>query len=88
MNASNHFLANLFPEDQLGPILADPGEVANRIIGRILIIPPEQTMLLTLWGIKICIIGFIYRLTLVITPFQYDFAAHCYGKENKCPKAT
>jgi hypothetical protein len=63
INASNHFQTNYFPEDQLRSILANLENVANRVIGSILVIPLEQTMFLTLWGIKISVLGFIYRLT-------------------------
>lgn len=63
INASGRFATNLFPEEQLESILADPEDVRSRIIGSILVIPLEQCMLLTIWGIKICLIGFIYRLT-------------------------
>jgi hypothetical protein len=63
INASGRFATNLFPHEQLESILANPQDVHNRIIGGILVIPLEQSMLLTIWGIKICVMGFIYRLT-------------------------
>ncbi len=63
INASGRFATNLFPYDQLSSILANPDDVQNRIIGSILVIPLEQCMLCTIWGIKTCLLGFIYRLT-------------------------
>lgn len=63
INASGRFATNLFPEAQLATILADPDDVNNRIIGSILVIPLEQCMLFTIWGVKACLLSFIYRLT-------------------------
>jgi hypothetical protein len=63
INASGYFATNLFPDDQLESILANPKDVHDRIIGSVLVILQEQVMLLTLWGVKICAMGFIYRLT-------------------------
>lgn len=62
INASAHFATNLFPDDQLAAIVADPADVQNRVIGSILVIPLEQCMLVTIWSVKFCILGFIYRL--------------------------
>lgn len=63
INASAHFATNLFPDDQLASILANPVDGRNRVIGSILVIPLEQCMLITIWSVKFCVLGFIYRLT-------------------------
>jgi hypothetical protein len=42
---------------------ADDEENRNRLIGTKLIVPIEQCMLFTIWGIKTCFLAFLYRLT-------------------------
>jgi hypothetical protein len=61
INVSAHFATNLFPEEQLAGIVADPIDVQNRITGSIIVIALEQCMLLTVWGIKVAVLGFIWR---------------------------
>jgi hypothetical protein len=63
INASAHFATNLFPDEQTASILANHNDVHNRIIGSIIVIPLEQSMLITIWCVKACVLGFIYRLT-------------------------
>lgn len=63
INVSAHFTTNLFPPDELVRILADPDEVHKRVIGSIIVIPLEQCMLFTTWGVKICLLIFLHRMT-------------------------
>jgi len=63
INASAHFATNLFPAEQLDAILADPDDVASRIIGSKIVIPLEQCMLLSTWGVKVCLLIFLHRMT-------------------------
>lgn len=63
INVSAHYATNLFPSDQLASIMADPENVQNRVLGSVIVIPLEQCMLITTWGVKICLLIFLYRMT-------------------------
>lgn len=63
INASSRFATNLFPSEQLSEILSDPAQVHGRIVGSIMVIPLEQCMLLTTWGVKACLLIFLHRMT-------------------------
>lgn len=61
LNLSVRTKANLFVSaTQVESVLSDPKDVHNRIIGSILVALVEQSMLLTLWGVKWCILVFMY----------------------------
>lgn len=66
INVSAHYATNLYPPEQQAAILANPSDVRNRIIGSILVIPLEQSMLLSTWGVKTCIWLFLRRLWYVL----------------------
>lgn len=61
--ASGYYATNYFPNEQLETILADPIDVHCRVIGSIIVLGLEQSMLMTLWTIKIYLIVFMYRVT-------------------------
>lgn len=62
INVSARFETNLFPPEQLASIMADPEDVASRILGSKIVIPLEQCMLASTWCVKICIWLFLWRL--------------------------
>jgi hypothetical protein len=62
INVSASYQTNLIPPDELPAVLANPSEVHNRIIGSIMVIPLEQSMLFCIWGVKTCIWLFLKRL--------------------------
>lgn len=61
VNVSASYNSNLYLPQQQAAILANPADVHNRIIGSILVIPLEQLMLLSTWGVKTCIWIYLYR---------------------------
>lgn len=66
INVSAHYATNLFPPNQLEEIMADPQDVKDRILGSKIVIPLEQCMLASTWGVKACLLIFLYRMTLVL----------------------
>ncbi|TAQ88138.1 hypothetical protein B7494_g3533 [Chlorociboria aeruginascens] len=70
LNVSAHYNTNLFPPSQLQVILANPEDVVNRIIGSKIVIALEQCMLISTWGVKICIWLFLNRLCRQLPSFQ------------------
>ena len=65
INISARFATNLFPPEQQAEIMADSKDVHDRIIGSKIVIPLEQCMLLSTWGVKTCLLIFLYRMTWV-----------------------
>lgn len=62
INLSASYNSNLYPPQDEVAILANPSDVQNRILGSKLVIPLEQSMLLSTWGVKTCIWLFLRRL--------------------------
>jgi hypothetical protein len=62
INVSAHYATNLYPPDQAAGILANPEDVANRILGSKIVVPMEQCMIFTTWGVKFCIWHYFWRV--------------------------
>jgi hypothetical protein len=62
VNVTASYTTNLFPPEQEAAILANPADVEARIFGSKMVIPLEQSMLLTTWLVKSCIWLFLRRL--------------------------
>jgi hypothetical protein len=41
---------------ELAAVLADPKEIANRVYGSKIVVGSNQSYLLTLWGVKACLL--------------------------------
>jgi hypothetical protein len=62
INISARYNTNLYPPEQEASILANPADVKNRIFGSRVVIGLEQSMMVTTWGVKICIWTFLLRV--------------------------
>lgn len=60
---SAHYATNLMDPAEYDQILADPQEVNARIYGSKIVIGVEQCMLISTWGVKICMLTLFWRLT-------------------------
>jgi hypothetical protein len=87
INVIGYYDTNDFPKEQLESILANPEEVRSRIIGSIRFIPLEQCMLLSIWGIKICVLGFAYRLRRAYYISCRGFVSHCHEQQTNAPNS-
>ena len=62
INVSANYGTNLYPPEQEASIFANPADVANRILGSKIVIPLEQCMIASTWGVKLCIWTFLMRV--------------------------
>lgn len=60
---SCHYATNEFHPDLLDSILADPKEVQERIFGSKIVVGSNQSYLMTLWGVKACLLMLYYQMT-------------------------
>ncbi|KAE8375713.1 hypothetical protein BDV26DRAFT_294723 [Aspergillus bertholletiae] len=67
INISSHYNTNLFPAKELPGILADPNDVASRVVGSKIVIGLEQCMLLSTWGVKTCLVAMYWKLTKMLS---------------------
>lgn len=56
LNYSCHYASNEYLAEQLPAILADPQEIADRIYGSKIVVGVNQAYLMTLWGVKACLL--------------------------------
>lgn len=63
LNVSSIYGTNEFSPDQLSSILQDPDDVAKRIIGSKIVVGSNQAYLLTLWGVKACLLMLYNMMT-------------------------
>ncbi|KAF2097798.1 hypothetical protein NA57DRAFT_13344, partial [Rhizodiscina lignyota] len=61
---SSRYATNEVDPSELPTILADPKEVADRVYGSKIVVGSNQCYLLTLWGVKGCLLTLYYQLTL------------------------
>ncbi|KAE9970528.1 hypothetical protein EG328_006180 [Venturia inaequalis] len=64
LQLSGRYATNQIQPSQLASILADPQQIANRIIGSKIVVASNQCYLLTLWGVKACLLTLYYNMTL------------------------
>jgi hypothetical protein len=62
INIAAPYATNLYPMMDEAAIMADPIDVAFRIYGSKLVIGLEQCMMMTTWGVKICVWYYLTRL--------------------------
>jgi hypothetical protein len=53
---SSRYATNQLDAADLPAVLADPKEVADRIYGSKIVVGSNQSYLLTLWGVKACLL--------------------------------
>ncbi|KAE9367193.1 hypothetical protein N431DRAFT_418324 [Stipitochalara longipes BDJ] len=70
INISAGYGTNLYPPEQEASILANPADVANRIKGSKIVIPLEQCMIASTWGVKLCIWTFLMRVFRQLPQYQ------------------
>ncbi|KIV99614.1 uncharacterized protein PV09_08789 [Verruconis gallopava] len=63
LNYSCHYSTNEYPPEQLEGILNDPREVQDRIYGSKIVVGLNQAYLVTLWGVKACLLMLYYNMT-------------------------
>ena len=63
LNVSCHYATNEFHPDLLKSIMADPKEVQERIYGSKIVVGLNQAYLMTLWGVKACLLILYYNMT-------------------------
>ena len=63
LNVSCYYATNEFHPDLLDDILSDPGEVQERILGSKIVVGSNQAYLLTLWGVKACLLMLYHTMT-------------------------
>jgi hypothetical protein len=63
LNISSHYATNEFHPDLLESILADPEEVRERIFGSKIVVGSNQAYLMTLWGVKACLLMLYNQMT-------------------------
>ncbi|KAF2674698.1 hypothetical protein BT63DRAFT_408859 [Microthyrium microscopicum] len=60
---SSRYATNEFHPGELDGILANPQDVKDRIYGSKIVVGSNQAYLLTLWGVKACLLMLYYRMT-------------------------
>ncbi|KAJ9604334.1 hypothetical protein H2200_011168 [Cladophialophora chaetospira] len=61
---SSRYATNELLAAELPAVLADPQQVQNRIFGSKIVVGTNQCYLLTLWGVKACVLTLYYQITL------------------------
>lgn len=56
INVSEHFDTNEYLPHQEAAILSSPAEVEQRIYGSKIVVGSNQAYLMTLWGVKACLL--------------------------------